>query len=120
MSDDRLEKFEGLIASVYSDAITTIDLSERIKLVLKSLNLEDNIKKSDFRYKQLIMDSKQKQQDIFIKSLSIVTKKFNELDIEILESPICFEKKPRVFFESKFTCDHKCCKKCYLFNRKRI
>ena len=41
------EKFEGLIASVNSEAITTFDLSERIKLVLKSLDLEDNIKNRD-------------------------------------------------------------------------
>ena len=37
------QKFEGIIASVDSEAITTYDLSERIKLVLKSLNLEDKI-----------------------------------------------------------------------------
>ena len=41
------EKFEGLIVSVDSEAITTYDLSERIKLVLKALNLEDNIKNRD-------------------------------------------------------------------------
>lgn len=41
------EKFEGIIASVNSEAITTFDLSERIKLVLKSLNLEDNIENRD-------------------------------------------------------------------------
>ncbi len=41
------EKFEGLIVSVDSEAITTYDLSERIKLVLKSLNLDDNIKNRD-------------------------------------------------------------------------
>ena len=41
------EKFEGLIASVDSEAITTYDLSQRIKLVLKSLKLEDNIKNRD-------------------------------------------------------------------------
>ena len=41
------EKFEGLIVSVDSEAITTYDLSERIKLVLKSLDLEDNIKNRD-------------------------------------------------------------------------
>ena len=41
------EKFEGLVVSVGSEAITTYDLSERIKLVLKSLNLEDNIKNRD-------------------------------------------------------------------------
>ena len=41
------EKFESLIASVDSEAITTYDLSERIKLVLKSLKLEDNIKNRD-------------------------------------------------------------------------
>ena len=41
------EKFEGLIVSVDSEAITTYDLSERIKIVLKSLKLEDNIKNRD-------------------------------------------------------------------------
>ena len=41
------EKFEGLIVSVDSEAITTYDLSERIKMVLKSLKLEDNIKNRD-------------------------------------------------------------------------
>ena len=40
-------KFEGIIASVDSEAITTYDLSERIKLVLKSLKLDDNIKNRD-------------------------------------------------------------------------
>ncbi len=42
------EKYEGLIVSVDSEAITTYDLSERIKLVLKSLKLEDNIKNRDY------------------------------------------------------------------------
>ncbi len=41
------EKFEGIIASVDSEAITTYDLSERIKLVLKSLKLKDNITNRD-------------------------------------------------------------------------
>ena len=41
------EKYEGLIVSVDNEAITTYDLSERIKLVLKSLNLEDNIENRD-------------------------------------------------------------------------
>ncbi len=41
------QKYEGIIATVDSEAITTYDLSERIKLVLKSLNLEDNIKNRD-------------------------------------------------------------------------
>ena len=41
------QKFEGIIASVDSEAITTYDLSERIKLVLKSLKLKDNIKNRD-------------------------------------------------------------------------
>ena len=41
------QKFEAIIASVDSEAITTYDLSERIKLVLKSLKLEDNIKNRD-------------------------------------------------------------------------
>ena len=41
------QKFEAIIASVDSEAITTYDLSERIKLVLKSLKLEDNIQNRD-------------------------------------------------------------------------
>ena len=41
------EKFEALIASVNSEAITTYDLSQRIKLVLKSLQLKDNINNRD-------------------------------------------------------------------------
>ena len=41
------QKYEGIIATVDSEAITTYDLSERIKLVLKSLKLEDNIKNRD-------------------------------------------------------------------------
>ena len=41
------EKFEGLVVSVDSEAITTYDLSERIKLVLKSLKLNDNINNRD-------------------------------------------------------------------------
>tara|TARA_X000001036_G_scaffold299625_1_gene278733 strand:- start:649 stop:1851 length:1203 start_codon:yes stop_codon:yes gene_type:complete len=41
------DKFEGLVASVDSEAITTYDLSQRIKLVLKSLKLDDNIKNRD-------------------------------------------------------------------------
>ena len=38
-----IEKFEGLIVSVNSNVLTTYDLSERIKLALKALDLEDNI-----------------------------------------------------------------------------
>ncbi len=38
-----IEKFEGLIVSVNSNVLTTYDLSERIKLALKALELEDNI-----------------------------------------------------------------------------
>ncbi len=41
------EEFEGIIVSVNSEAITTFDLSERIKLVIKSLNLEDTIENRD-------------------------------------------------------------------------
>ena len=37
------EKFEGIIVSINSEIITTYDLSQRIKLALKSLKLEDNI-----------------------------------------------------------------------------
>ncbi len=41
------EKFEALIASVNSDVITTYDLSQRIRLALKSLELEDTIVNRD-------------------------------------------------------------------------
>ena len=41
------QEFEGIIVSVNSEAITTFDLSERIKLVIKSLNLEDTIENRD-------------------------------------------------------------------------
>ena len=37
------EKFEGMIVSIDKEIITTYDLSQRIKLALKSLNLEDSI-----------------------------------------------------------------------------
>ena len=42
-----IEKFEGLIVSVNSNVLTTYDLSERIKLALKALDLEDNILNRD-------------------------------------------------------------------------
>ena len=41
------EKYEGLIASVESEIVTTYDLSQRIKLALKSLNLDDTIVNRD-------------------------------------------------------------------------
>ncbi len=41
------EKFEGIIASVDSEIITTYDLSQRIRLALKSLQLEDLIENRD-------------------------------------------------------------------------
>ena len=73
------EKFEGLIVSVDSEAITTYDLSERIKLVLKALNLEDNIKNRDSvrdRVLELLILEKIKK---------IESKKFN---IEITEEEL--------------------------------
>ena len=42
-----LEKFEGLIVSVNSNVLTTYDLSQRIKLALKALGLEDTISNRD-------------------------------------------------------------------------
>ena len=42
-----IEKFEGLIVSVNSNVLTTYDLSERIKLALRALDLEDNISNRD-------------------------------------------------------------------------
>ena len=49
LSDESLEdeQFEALIASVNSDVITTYDLSQRIKLALKSLELNDTIENRD-------------------------------------------------------------------------
>ena len=41
------EKFEGMIVSIDKEIITTYDLSQRIKLALKSLNLEDTISNRD-------------------------------------------------------------------------
>lgn len=73
------EKYEGLIVSVDSEAITTYDLSERIKLVLKSLKLEDNIKNRDSvrdRVLELLILEKIKK---------IESKKYN---IEISDSEI--------------------------------
>ena len=42
-----LDKFEGLIVKVNSSILTTYDVSQRIKLALKALNLEDNISNRD-------------------------------------------------------------------------
>ena len=41
------DKFEGMIVSIDKEIITTYDLSQRIKLALKSLNLEDSISNRD-------------------------------------------------------------------------
>ena len=41
------KKFEGIIASVDSEIITTYDLSQRIRLALRSLQLEDLIENRD-------------------------------------------------------------------------
>ena len=41
------EKFEGMIVSIDKEIITTYDLSQRIKLALKSLKLEDSISNRD-------------------------------------------------------------------------
>ena len=41
------EKFEGMIVSIEKEIITTYDLSQRIKLALRSLNLEDSISNRD-------------------------------------------------------------------------
>ena len=41
------DKFEGMIVSIDKEIITTYDLSQRIKLALKSLKLEDSISNRD-------------------------------------------------------------------------
>ena len=61
------EKFEGILVSVDNEVITTFDLSERIKLVLKSLKLEDNIKNRDSvrdRVLDLLIIEKLKRKEI--------------------------------------------------------
>ena len=42
-----LKNLKGLIVSVNSNVLTTYDLSERIKLALKALDLENNILNRD-------------------------------------------------------------------------
>ena len=62
-----IEKFEGILVSVDNEVITTFDLSERIKLVLKSLKLEDNIKNRDSvrdRVLDLLIIEKLKRKEI--------------------------------------------------------
>ena len=73
------EKFEGILVSVDNEVITTFDLSERIKLVLKSLKLEDNIKNRDSvrdRVLDLLIVEKLKKREI------------EKAKIELLESEL--------------------------------
>ncbi len=75
------EKFEGLIVSVESEIITTYDLSQRIQLALKSLNLEDSINNRDTvreRVLELLILEK-------IKKLEAVKNNLDHTDEELIE-----------------------------------
>ena len=70
---DAKEEFEGIIVSVNSEAITTFDLSERIKLVLKALNIDDNIENRDSvreRVLELLIIEKIKKEKVLNAKLS--------------------------------------------------
>ena len=45
--------------------------------------------------------------------ISQIKSRFDDLNISIYECPVCMEKEPELFFNKKFDCQHKCCKKCY-------
>ena len=43
-----------------------------------------------------------------------LNERLDALNIQLLECPICYEKKSGFLFESKFDCNHRCCKSCYI------
>ena len=56
-----IDKFEGLIVKVNSSILTTYDLSQRIKLALKALELEDNISNRDNVFLNCFYDTTYKE-----------------------------------------------------------
>ena len=98
------EKFEGLIVSVDSEAITTYDLSERIKLVLKALNLEDNIKNRDSvrdRVLELLILEKIKKIESEKFNVQIADKELKEVISKMYGFPIDEYEKFKNFLEQE-------------------
>jgi peptidyl-prolyl cis-trans isomerase SurA len=90
-----IEKFEGLIVSVNSNVLTTYDLSERIKLALKALDLEDNISNRDnVREKVLELLIIEK-----IKKSEAVKENINHTDDELIDFASLLYNFPREQFE---------------------
>lgn len=74
------ENFESIIGTIDNKPITTYDLDQRIRLLLKSLRLEDNIKNRDIIRKraiELLIEEK-------IKSIEIEKDKIQTSDKEIV------------------------------------
>ena len=90
-----IEKFEGLIVSVNSNVLTTYDLSERIKLALKALDLEDNIfNRDNVREKVLELLIIEK-----IKKSEAVKENINHTDDELIDFASLLYNFPREKFE---------------------
>ncbi len=90
------EKFEGIIASVDTDIITTYDLSQRIKLTLKSLSLDDTIKNRDSirdRVEELLILEK-------IKKAEATKNNINNTDNELIEFASMLYNFPKEEFEN--------------------
>ena len=98
------EKFEGLIVSVDSEAITTYDLSERIKIVLKSLNLEDNIKNRDSvrdRVLELLILEKIKKIESQKFNIEISDEELEEFIAKLYDFPVDEYEKFKIFLEQQ-------------------
>ena len=98
------EKFEGLIVSVDSEAVTTYDLSERIKIVLKSLNLEDNIKNRDSvrdRVLELLILEKIKKIESQKFNIVISDEELEEFIAKLYDFPVDEYEKFKIFLEQQ-------------------
>ena len=98
------EKFEGLIVSVDSEAITTYDLSERIKIVLKSLKLEDNIKNRDSvrdRVLELLILEKIKKIESQKFNIEISDEELEEFIAKLYDFPVDEYEKFKIFLEQQ-------------------
>ena len=98
------ERFEGLIVSVDSEAITTYDLSERIKIVLKSLNLEDNIKNRDSvrdRVLELLILEKIKKIESQKFNIVISDEELEQFIAKLYDFPVDEYEKFKIFLEQQ-------------------
>jgi peptidyl-prolyl cis-trans isomerase SurA len=98
------EKFEGLIVSVDSEAVTTYDLSERIKIVLKSLNLEDNIKNRDSvrdRVLELLILEKIKKIESQKFNIVISDEELKQFIAKLYDFPVDEYEKFKIFLEQQ-------------------